>query len=338
MRSFWLARALLVGLWLSFGVHLPVWSRDAKPGNLYSLLPIWIPGGNRGTQNWRFVLERWNPGNPFCVVGIVCFPVQVKYVIPPGGQLFASRPGRFHAGEDYAVPYGSAVYSAFNGVVTKTFRNLGDCGDGLEIKTGHFILRFCHVEPQVATGQRVHAGQRVGRVNMSGRTSGPHVHVEAYVNGRIVSFEKFLKNLPETAKVIAASGVGDPMTNTLAQVDPTSWAALSNLLSERAKQGGDCRNPRNPVIGWYCYVLARRNVQSTGLGNDKLGLGLPPITSDKFLQSSEVPKFVPTRASLSQNERNLKSPFSNINTNLQQRITWHSVSSVPLPVPSSRKK
>lgn len=120
MRSFWLARALLVGLWLSFGVHLPAWSRDAKPGNFYSLLPIWIPGGNRGTPDWRSVVQRWNPGNPFCVVRIVCFPVQVKYVIPPGGKLFAPRPGRFHAGEDYAVPYGSAVYSAFNGVETNS--------------------------------------------------------------------------------------------------------------------------------------------------------------------------------------------------------------------------
>lgn len=328
MCRFWLARALLVGLWLSFGVHLPAWSRDAKPGNLYSLLPIWIPGGNRGTQDWRSVVRSWNPGNPFCIVRVVCFPVQVKYVIPPGGQLFASRPGRFHAGEDYAVPYGSAVYSAFNGVVTKTFRNLGACGDGLEIKTGHFIQRFCHAEPRVATGQRVYAGQVVAQVNMSGRSSGPHLHFEAYVNGQMVSFEKFLKNLPETAKVIAASGVGDQMTHTLAQVDSTSWAELSKL-SERAKQGGDCRNPGNQVMGWRCYVLAlwKRNDQLKELGNDKLGLGLPPITPNEFLQPSQVPEFVSTRASLSQNKRpNLKLPFSNTNTNdLQRRITTYPV-------------
>jgi murein DD-endopeptidase MepM/ murein hydrolase activator NlpD len=327
MRSFWPARALLVGLWLSFGVHLPVWSRDAKPGNLYSLLPIWIPGGNRDTQDWRAVVQSWNPGNPFCIVRVVCFPVQAKYVIPPGGQLFASRPGRFHAGEDYSVPYGSAVYSAFNGVVTKTFRNLGACGDGLEIKTGHFIQRFCHAEPQVATGQRVYAGQVVAKVNMSGRTSGPHLHVETYVNGQIVSFEKFLKNLPETAKVIAASGVEDQMTNTLAQVDPTSWAELSNLLSERAKQGGDCRNPGNQVVGWGCYVLALgRGVLALKRGNNELK-GLPPITPNEFLQPSQVPEFVSTRASLSQNKRpNLKLPFSNTNTNdLQRRITTYPV-------------
>jgi len=153
--------------------------------------------------------------------------------------------------------------------------------------------------------------------------------------------EKFLKNLPETAKVIAASGVGDQMTHTLAQVDPTSWAELSNLLSERAKQGGDCRNPGNQVMGWRCYVLAlwKRNDQLKELGNDKLGLGLPPITPDEFLQSSKVPDFVATRASSPRNEQNPKSPFSNIiNPNLQKRITMHPVSSVPLPVPSSRKQ
>jgi len=338
MRSFWLARALLVGLWLSFGVHLPAWSKDAKPGNFYSFLRFLIPGGNRGNQDWRSVVQSWNPGNPFCIVRVVCFPVQVKYVIPPGGKLFAPRPGRFHAGEDYAVPYGSAVYSAFNGVVIKTFRNLGACGDGLEIKTGHFIQRFCHAEPRVSTGQPVYAGQVVAKVNMSGRSSGPHLHFEAYVNGQIVSFEKFLKNFPETAKVIAASGVEDQMTNTLAQVDPTSWAELSNVLSERANQGRDCLNPGNQVMGWNCYALALR------IKNKKLKeLGLPPITPDEFLQSPKVPEFVSTRASSSQEQLNRKSPFSNINNtnNLHQRIVKHlvpSYSTVTLPVPSSRKQ
>jgi hypothetical protein len=207
----------------------------------------------------------------------------------------------------------------------------------LEIKTGHLMIqRFCHAEPRVATGQRVSAGQPVARVNRSGRTSGPHVHVEAYFNGQIVSLQQLLKNLPETAKVIAASGVGDQMTNTLAQADPTSWAELSNVLSERAKQGGDCLNPGNQVMGWHCYVLALRE------RNNKLkGLGLLPITSDEFLPSSKVPEFVSTRVSSPRNERNRKLPFSNINnTNLQRQIATYPVSSftVPLPVSSSRKK
>jgi len=256
----------LVGVILSFSIHTSAWgisSSSARQSNCilgFLCLPEvgnFFGNPKRTSPDWQAVLRAWRPGKPFCAFRVVCFPVQVSYVIPPGGELFANRPGRFHAGEDYAVPYGSSVYSAFNGVVTKAWRNQGACGDGLEIQTGNFIQRFCHVAPQVSPNQRVYAGQVVGTVNTSGRSSGPHLHFEAYVNGRIVSFEQFLRNLPGVAQVIAASGIDE---NTALADSEVPWQELDALSSHLS---GGCNAPNSPVLGWHCWVKEKQKEKDT---------------------------------------------------------------------------
>jgi len=257
----------LVGVILSFSIHASAWGISSSSSRQSNCILgfLCLPGignffGNpKGTSpDWQGVLRGWRPGKPFCISRVVCFPVQVSYVIPPGGELFAHRPGRFHAGEDYAVSYGTPVYSAFNGVVTKAWRNQGACGDGLEIQVGNFFIqRFCHVAPQVSSNQRVYAGQVVGTVNTSGRSSGPHLHCEAYVNGRIVSFEQFLRNFPGVAQAIAASGIDE---NTDLANSEVPWQELDALSSHLSR---GCNTPNSPVLGWYCLVKEKQKGTST---------------------------------------------------------------------------
>jgi murein DD-endopeptidase MepM/ murein hydrolase activator NlpD len=45
----------------------------------------------------------------------------------------------------------------------------------------------------VSEGQMVQAGQVVGRIGMTGRTTGPHLHYETRIDGEPVDPLRFLK-------------------------------------------------------------------------------------------------------------------------------------------------
>lgn len=57
------------------------------------------------------------------------------------------------------------------------------CGWYVKIRhAGNFVTMYCHmiVRPKVTVGQMVAAGQEIGFVGTSGRSSGPHLHFEVY--------------------------------------------------------------------------------------------------------------------------------------------------------------
>jgi len=93
----------------------------------------------------------------------------------------------FHKGLDLGAPYGSAVLAMGAGVVTFAGDN-GDYGNLVEIDHGNgFLSRYGHnSENLVATGTFVRRGQMIARVGSSGRSTGPHVHVEVHSQGKAV--------------------------------------------------------------------------------------------------------------------------------------------------------
>ena len=61
----------------------------------------------------------------------------------------------------------------------------GGCGWMVEIvHAGNVMTRYCHLvqRPSVTVGQRVTAGEIIGRVGTSGNSSGPHLHFEVHLN------------------------------------------------------------------------------------------------------------------------------------------------------------
>lgn len=90
-----------------------------------------------------------------------------------------------HSGVDIAAPFGSPIVAADAGVVTKAaWKDEG----GLHVCVQHGGgLETCYYHTStflVAVGDRVTRGQPIALVGMSGRTTGPHVHWEAKLNGR----------------------------------------------------------------------------------------------------------------------------------------------------------
>lgn len=60
------------------------------------------------------------------------------------------------------------------------------CGWYVEVlHAGNVITRYCHMveRPYVVVGQRVQAGDVIGKVGTSGQSSGPHLHFETHLNG-----------------------------------------------------------------------------------------------------------------------------------------------------------
>ncbi|HUQ17543.1 MAG TPA: peptidoglycan DD-metalloendopeptidase family protein [Candidatus Saccharimonadales bacterium] len=106
---------------------------------------------------------------------------------------FGPRDGGFHNGLDLAAPLYTPVLAAADGVVVTVghpYLASGDTAEVVIIAHGRdFTTLYGHLDdlvklPPVTVGQKVKAGDVIGYVGMSGRTSGPHLHFMAILNGK----------------------------------------------------------------------------------------------------------------------------------------------------------
>ena len=158
-----------------------------------------------GSEKILSAIKNWNRSNPngIFLPGLVSLPVRVAYEVVSGGRFGARRSYGAHQGTDFAVPFGTPVFSMFTGTV-KGIISGGFCGNGIEITNGSYRQFFCHVaQTGLSVGQKVEAGQMIGKVDMSGRTSGPHAHVELWVDGKPVDIEAFFKDPQKLSNLIA---------------------------------------------------------------------------------------------------------------------------------------
>ena len=94
----------------------------------------------------------------------------------------------WHAGVDFAGKLGSDVIAVASGVVVYSGRKDGygnmveiDHGNGVMTRYGH------HDELKVDVGDFVKQGDVIGLMGNSGRSTGPHVHLEVLRDGRAVN-------------------------------------------------------------------------------------------------------------------------------------------------------
>ncbi|WP_428675506.1 M23 family metallopeptidase [Reyranella sp.] len=94
-----------------------------------------------------------------------------------------------HEGVDLAVPRGTPVYAASEGVVVGARPNGGygnwvrvDHADGVATAYGH-LSRFA---PRIKPGVRVARGELLGFSGNTGRSTGPHLHFEVIADGQPV--------------------------------------------------------------------------------------------------------------------------------------------------------
>jgi len=112
-----------------------------------------------------------------------------------------------HRGIDLAAPEGSPVRAALGGVV----RSAGERGDyGLAVEVAHddgYTTLYAHAsELLVREGERVTPGQTIARVGHTGRSTGPHLHLEVRKHSRPVDPMRALNLYGRRVEEPAGSG------------------------------------------------------------------------------------------------------------------------------------
>ncbi len=98
-----------------------------------------------------------------------------------------------HTGIDFRGSMGDPIHATATGTVT-TAGWSGGYGQMVEINHGNGLsTRYGHLSQiAVSVGQTVRAGQVIGRLGSTGRSTGPHVHYETRIDGEPVNPQKFL--------------------------------------------------------------------------------------------------------------------------------------------------
>lgn len=143
------------------------------------------------------------------------FPVEnfQAYTSPFGYRIHPVTGTRqFHYGLDIAAPIGSYVRNWWAGQVVELSDHTA-CGTSVTIASGQWQHIYCHLTGHVETtpqgtylldrqggiglqlGQQVQSGQRIARVGMTGRTTGPHLHWGLKYAGEYVDPAEVLRQM-----------------------------------------------------------------------------------------------------------------------------------------------
>ncbi|MCP5395655.1 MAG: M23 family metallopeptidase [Sphingomonadaceae bacterium] len=110
-----------------------------------------------------------------------------------------------HSGLDFKGPMGAPIYAAAKGTVSFVGRKSG-YGNVVEVSHGNGLMtRYAHMSKfNAKLGQEVAAGDVIGAIGSTGRSTGPHLHFEVRINERAVNPRTFLEAAPDVLKEIRA--------------------------------------------------------------------------------------------------------------------------------------
>lgn len=124
-----------------------------------------------------------------------CFGIRKD---PINGQLDG------HTGTDLPKPMNDPIYSIADGKVYAVVPMNNSYGNYIMIDHGNgYISLYAHMNKFVdglKVGDTVHAGQQIGFVGTTGRSTGPHLHLEIRINGKREDALKVM-GITETCKV-----------------------------------------------------------------------------------------------------------------------------------------
>jgi len=106
-----------------------------------------------------------------------------------GMRRLAGQSARHHDGVDIAAPTGTSVRVAAEGRVLRTGYDAGGYGRFIEVQHPNGMSSlYGHLSRiDIASGDVVAPGQRIGLVGSTGRSTGPHLHFEVRRGDRQVN-------------------------------------------------------------------------------------------------------------------------------------------------------
>lgn len=114
-----------------------------------------------------------------------------------------TRRAAFHAGLDFKGRMGAPIRAAAEGTVIFTGRK-GGYGNLIEVRHDNGLTtRYAHLSGfKVKPGQKVSAGQHIGAMGSTGRSTGPHLHFEVRQGGKPLNPRALLEKAPHVLEEI----------------------------------------------------------------------------------------------------------------------------------------
>ncbi len=107
-----------------------------------------------------------------------------KWVVPVHGYRLTAGFGDYglwshsHTGQDFAAPYGTTVHAVGDGKIIFASYD-GAYGNKIVIQhPDGTVTWYAHMAEFLKTSGTVKAGEAIGRIGMTGNTTGPHLHLE----------------------------------------------------------------------------------------------------------------------------------------------------------------
>ncbi|WP_420113768.1 peptidoglycan DD-metalloendopeptidase family protein, partial [Pseudactinotalea sp.] len=211
--------------------------------------------------------EGWSHPIP----GVVTF--QGNYGQPRGGYI--------HAGEDLSAPFGTPIYAAAAGVVTRAsclgyagrspcniIINHGPDEAGRIIETWYVHMYQAGV--LVTQGQQVAAGEKIALTGSNGNSTGPHLHFEVHLGGSTTDPTAFM----------AARGVD--LRDPSASAAPPVTADAAGILEFARQQIG------KPYLWGAAGPDSYDCSGLTSQAYDHAGLVLPRTSREQYVATDRV--------------------------------------------------
>lgn len=120
-----------------------------------------------------------------------------------------------HRGLDFRAPHGSPIHAAADGRISFVGWKSG-YGKVVEIDHGAgMVTRYAHMSRfNSKVGAEVTAGDVIGAIGSTGRSTGPHLHFEVRINNNAVNPRPFLETAPHVLEQVRAEfASGDGQIN-----------------------------------------------------------------------------------------------------------------------------
>lgn len=144
-----------------------------------------------------------------------------------------------HSGTDFALAYGTDVLAPADGLASYFF--CSDCGHSIRIDhLNGYVTEYMHLQKAalyLTNGTLpIQKGTVVGKVGLSGRTTGPHLHFEVKKSGNVFPFSRT-----------------DPF-GWLSTEAKDPWASFTDIIGSTSYQGSDSK---------YLWTTALPHISST---------------------------------------------------------------------------
>ena len=156
---------------------------------------------------------------------------------------------QFHRGIDIAVPEGTEVYAAQDGIVTTAEYN-DEYGNYIVIEDSNgFVTKYAHLQSiNVTAGQTVKHGAVIGKTGNTGSSTGSHLHLECLASGEYYNplfyFENGNGSIYGTTDPIGGNGDVAAL-----------FAEAERYLGYPYVWGGSSPSTSFDCSGFVCYVL-----------------------------------------------------------------------------------